>query len=165
MDPEKGEDHADQKADQADDRQRLGADLLKDQHEIGAAKARLAAQEAAERDGDFAEEGDDLAARLHEGDGLSADPGQEGLPSGAAPRPRPLRHRRGEAEQAPHAFGQAARIRLEARATGEAVQPAQEHEQTAVPAGQTLRLDDDAPDAAPPFELVLRPRLPGAEDG
>ena len=149
----KGEDHADEKADHADDRQRLRAHLLEDQHQIGAAKARLAAQEAAERDGDLAEEGNQLAAGLHEGDGFPADPGQEGLPGGGPTRPSPLGHRRREAQQAPYTFRQAARVRLEAHAIGEAVQSTQKDEQTAVPAGQTADVNGDAPDAAAPFKF------------
>jgi hypothetical protein len=131
------------------------APTLDDQQQIGAAKARPAEQQAAERERDLAEEHDDLAAPLDEADGLDADPSRKGCAGRGARRACAFGNHGGEAEQAPHAFRQTARVGLDAGVTREAVQPTQEHEQAAVPAGQIAGLDQDAPDAALPLELPL----------
>ena len=150
---EKGEDHADQEADQADDRQRLRAHLLDGNHEVGVAKARLAPHQPAQRQRDLAEESDHVAAPLDQPQRLLADLVQGRIASRGPLRPGALRHRRGELQQPAHAVGQTARIRLQPGAADETVQTAQKSEQAAVPIAHAAGLEHHPPEIASRLEL------------
>src|SRR5690606_32492762 len=76
----------------------------------------------------------------------------------AAPRLLPLGHRGGEAKETAHPLGQTTSIHLDAAAPRTTLQAAQKDEQTAVPAGEILRVDHDAPDVTAPLELPCRLR-------
>jgi hypothetical protein len=68
-----GEDHAHQEADQAHDGQRLRADFLQDEHQIGAPVARAADREARQRDDRLSDEAECRGAATHHVDGRRAD--------------------------------------------------------------------------------------------
>src|SRR5262245_24578109 len=97
---DEGHDHTDQEADQRHDRQRVGARLLDVEPEVAPAKTGPIAQQGDKGDRHLAEEGDELARRLREGEGAEPDPRNEAGSLRVAARALAFGHRLGEGEQA-----------------------------------------------------------------
>ena len=131
---EEREDHADQEADQADDRQRARADLLQHQEEVDRTEARPPAQQPAESERQLAEELEHLAAGAGGLLGARAEPREQARGCRRLPRLAARRYRGREAQQPPRAFRQPARIEGQLAVGAEPLELEQEGQEPAVPA-------------------------------
>ena len=161
-----GEDDADQKADERDDRQRLRAHLLQREQQLRALEARLAADEPDHAQKCLAEEREERACFSDAVERRRPDTRQEEWPPRARARVLALGHRGGEGEQAPDAFGERGQIGVESPPLRLGGDRAQKNHQAAVPGFDAAGVERHAREPAVALRVIedgARERKPGVE--
>ena len=153
--PHKGQDQANEKADEGDNAQGLHATFLYEEDQIDAPEARLADHQPEAGEDSLPNEAQHVPGALPGSEHRRPDAGEPGEPCGPAPGAFPLGHRGGQRQEAADAVRQALLIDDDLPVRARLQHLAQQGQEPAVPGRQVLRLEGQPPHRGAGVELLI----------